>query len=552
MQAQTEPLDAFSPSAGHRTLGAKSSSAGAIAGVSVGISALVFLNYIEPLASPRHNAAYHMWQPASAIFIPVLVNVLVFCLVCFLALWLTRGRANRVLWAAVLCFGPWIALRNITSLIGDAIPHGVSALVFALCAAVFVVIAAGTSPAISRLYKRLRTGGEVVLSSIGLFGALSIAQVAWAGLQAKHLNDQHVGAPAPVAQALPRQRVIWLIFDELAYRQLYGHRLPGLYLPAFDQLRSESTVFSDVQPAGIATDKVVPSLMTGDRVTDIRSSAAGQLSLHTPAGWEPFEQYNSVFSDADSAGYRSAVVGWFNPYCRILSAVVSSCFWIGPSSLDDLFPGQTIGANIIHPLIRVAKKILPFLHSTLGPTPDELDEGNLHIRDFQVLDRAADAALADPRNTFLLIHMPVPHPIGIWDRHTHQFAVGRSCYVDNLALADEYLAHVRHLLKGSHQWDSSTIVIMGDHSWRTRLLWLKVHAWSPDDQQASDGGQYDPRPAYLVKLPNEHTYLDLNEPYSAVRTRALLDNLLLARFSTPGQLKEWVDHQSAGPHNTAH
>jgi hypothetical protein len=119
--------------------------------------------------------------------------------------------------------------------------------------------------------------------------------------------------------------------------------------------------------------------------------------------------------------------------------------------------------------------------------------------------------------------------------------------VDNLALADDYLAHVRRLLEAAGQWESTTVVIMGDHAWRTQLLWKGSPGWNRDDQLASDGGRFDPRPAYLVKLPYQHTADTVATSFAAVRTRPLLDQLLQGRITSPAQLQQWVARGQASP-----
>jgi hypothetical protein len=54
------------------------------------------------------------------------------------------------------------------------------------------------------------------------------------------------------------------VFDELSYRQGYERRFPALQLPAFDALAAQATVFTHTIPAGIMTEKVLPSLLTGE------------------------------------------------------------------------------------------------------------------------------------------------------------------------------------------------------------------------------------------------------------------------------------------------
>ena len=51
-----------------------------------------------------------------------------------------------------------------------------------------------------------------------------------------------------------RPRLIWIIFDELAYKPVFEARDPSLNLPNFDRLRLQSTVYTDVTPIGYHTN----------------------------------------------------------------------------------------------------------------------------------------------------------------------------------------------------------------------------------------------------------------------------------------------------------
>ncbi len=54
--------------------------------------------------------------------------------------------------------------------------------------------------------------------------------------------------------------------------------------------------------------------------------------------------------------------------------------------------------------------------------------------------------------------------------------------------------------------------------------------WTDEDEAASHGGEFDPRPAYIVKLPNQQNSARIDQPFSAVSTRALLDALMQDHF----------------------
>lgn len=86
---------------------------------------------------------------------------------------------------------------------------------------------------------------------------------------------------------------------------------------------------------------------------------------------------------------------------------------------------------------------------------------------------------------------------------------------------------------------------MGDHSWRT-YMWKVQPNWTPEEQRASHGGQYNTRPAYIIKLPNQHQPSRIDFPYRALHTRALMDALIAGKIHSPPDLSVWAA-QSAGP-----
>jgi hypothetical protein len=84
---------------------------------------------------------------------------------------------------------------------------------------------------------------------------------------------------------------------------------------------------------------------------------------------------------------------------------------------------------------------------------------------------------------------------------------------------------------------------MGDHSWRTAQIWASSTTWTDEDQSASHGGEFDPRPGYIVKLPNQQAPARIDQTFSAVSTRALLDALIQNHLQTPADLQTWASQQ---------
>jgi arylsulfatase A-like enzyme len=154
----------------------------------------------------------------------------------------------------------------------------------------------------------------------------------------------------------------------------------------------------------------------------------------------------------------------------------------------------------------------------------------------------ADRILDDQSVGFALLHMPIPHMPGIYDRRTDKFASRNSNYIDNLALTDKLLAHIRSELEQRGQWDDSTIVIMADHSWRT-MFWDYLPSWTKEENIASEGGKFDDRPAYIVKLPDQHTGARIDAPFAAMDTRKLFDALLMQKIRSKEDLSAWAKQQ---------
>ena len=525
-----------------------------IAGVALpafGAATLCMIPILGALVSPTHNTVYHLAGPVSALFIPALFNLFLLTLVLTVILVPAKPthRLGIFCWSCFFCFIPWIVLKNIATLYELHLHHRVSISIFALC---FLGVALSTlmwTPARAHLYARGYRTGSRLLSLAAVFGFILTLQTCWFGWEARHLNDAQTLADAPASVAAPAHPlVLWIVFDELSYAQVAEAQAHGLSLPALDAFTAQSTVFTHAVPAGIYTDVILPSLMTGLPDDQIRSTADGRtLYVHrtsapgSNAQWQAFDPDETVFADAKKLSYRSAVDGWYNPYCRLLPQLLTRCFWTGQTDLTERFPARTILSNLFAPTLHLLREVPGFLFAKHVRSADQELNAQLHIDDYRQLYAAADATLADPSLDFVLLHMPIPHPNGIYDRGRGVLTTGKSNYLDNLALVDAYLAHIHETLVQQRRWDAATVLIMGDHSWRTRLLWVTDPRWSPEEQAASHGGQFDDRPFYSLKLPRQFTPAQIVKPYPAAGTKALLDALLRHEIATPEQLAHWAE-----------
>ena len=516
--------------------------------VAFGLANLYLLDLTGPLISTEHDLVYHLVGSASSVIIPIIVYVIALSLILTALLYIAErpGALRVIIWSAFILALPSILLHTIANFSGTEVPDWVTYLVASICLLTLIAITVLWRKFLPR-FEAIQHVAAAILGLFAFTGLLIFAQLVWSGWQARNLNQAPVLHKAQLASAPPRQRIIWLLLDELSYQQLYERRFPGLELPAFDQLSAQSTVFTHVVPAGEYTRYILPTLFTGLPSDAVDISARGLLlSLKDPSTgkWTQFNQHQTVFQDAIDAGYTTGIAGWYNPYCRIMPEVLDQCFWTYRESTPaNLSPNRSLAVDLLRPFHYLWLDTKHLFGHGPGSPSDEYRDIRQHSSDYRKLLAAGDAYLADPSINFLFLHMPIPHPYGFYDRSKQAFSTKHTSYIDNLALADRYLAHIRQLLEQNHQWNSATVIVMGDHSWRTSMIWKDSMTWTAEDEAASHGGEFDPRPAYIVKLPNQQTSAHIDQPLSAVSTRALLDALIQNRLRTPADLQTWASQQ---------
>ncbi len=502
-----------------------------------------------PLISIRHTFFYHQDGSASRILVATLLNVLCLWLI-FASLFLFAERSERTrfyVWTCFLSLLPCLLLRSYGMLSGWAIRFPIFKLSFVAGLALLAVCLLCRRHVMPH-FARIQGIAALLIAFVSISWCFTLGQLTYYAWKTQGLNAATPFGAAQVRGFRPPSaaphRIVWILLDELAYEQLFPGRLPGLQLSAFDRLAAESTIFSQASAPGLYTEQVIPQFINGHPATAVKSTLTGQLLSQDADGiWRRFQPQDSVFDDALHGGYHTAIVGWHNPYCRLLNPVLDQCFWRARTdSATPEFDGDaSFAKNLLGPLRRFWETLCDFPWERRVDRSDEERYSDRHIEDVRALFRASDALLADPSLNFVFLHMPVPHPWGIYDRQKSRFTDQHgSSYADNLALADQYLAHVRGQLEHQGEWDNATVLVMGDHSWRTKLLWEAAKSWTPEDQRASHGGAYDPRPALLLKLPYQHGTADVAAPFSTVRIRSLLDQIMQNHIRTPADLQTWT------------
>jgi hypothetical protein len=383
--------------------------------------------------------------------------------------------------------------------------------------------------------------GVQIFYAIAGFGLLVIApRIGYQALRyepREQISFARADLPA-VPPSAPR--VVWILMDELSYDQTFQSRQSDVVLPNFDSLAKSSIVFSALRPVGTATENVLPALLLGRPIVDLRKPYVDPPSYRTtPNGpWQRFAQNETIFAEAHSYGWTTGVVGWYIPYCRLLPDVLDRCSWqYSEPGRQDLSGGlgstNSVSENILV-MVPFRGKIGVLLHLPIRGLTE------LHRSDYTAVMARAKDILNDSRIRFLFVHLPVPHPPGIFNRKLNMLS-DQGTYLDNLVLADQSLGDLRSILQSTPAANNTTLIVSSDHSWRT-FRWRSTGNWSADASQASRGS-YDPRPVLMVQLPGASTGEVIAKPVNLLIVHRILQSLLRGHLQTPDDLNDLVDQQ---------
>jgi hypothetical protein len=471
--------------------------------------------------SPHHQALYHSFLPMQTEVRGILIDLTVVALLASLLFWYLekhRGGRRSLAWGLVAALLAPGIVTDIVALLRVEVSSRFTAILFYG----ILLLAVGLWWLRPKLYLRGARAVQMLLVLAGLSAVWMVPELLYLAFR-----GQRSDTPVPIAQpalsaghANPgptEKRIVWILFDELSYDQTFEHRFPGLALPNFDQLKQESVSFANLIPAGTDTERVVPSLFLGKEVGTIEGDLDGAPSFRwkDQKVWQRFDPHATIFSDAQRLGWTTGVVGWYNPYCRILKESVDYCYWrMDTGQWDGIGPRNSSLQNAMVPIMRSVR-------SWQGKPEIAGREG--HASDLNTLMAQATTLIRDARVGFVFIHLPIPHPPGIFDRKSGKLSWGGS-YIDNLALADRALGQLLATIAETPQAAETTLILCSDHSWRVPL-WSHLGDWTKEDEVASKG-HFDTRPVLMIRSPGQKFERTVTVAFPALHIHEILESLL--------------------------
>lgn len=361
--------------------------------------------------------------------------------------------------------------------------------------------------------------------------------------------------PAPIlAGARLRPHLVWITFDELDDRMLFAARPQRIQVPEFERLRSES-IYSPAHAAGSETMWSMPSLLLGKRIVQMKTGTNHlKVNFAKDAPYVDAASLPNVFRSARAAGLNSGLTGWYNPYCRIFGSDLNDCSWSSFGwrvvIIEKLLRSRPFLQNALYLLEWQARYSVPALVEVshrFTPVPQERQMWREEqIDSMRFIMGNALRMLRNPDLNLVFIHIPTPHPSGIWDTRGRKFAdlrFGDSNYVDNLALADTALGQIRNVMEQMGDWDTSTVIVSSDHPYRIEM-WKATSFWTPEMQHLTRDRQ-DTYVPFFLKMPGQTAGIPYKTEFNNVLAADLALEILKGHVKTSADAVRWLDAHAA-------
>jgi Sulfatase len=502
------------------------------------------------------TAYYRMKPPAFTLFYALLLDILAAGVVMFgISRLSVRGRrfGESRLFGCLLVLPFFVAVGVLRHVLRSSWDLPISSplllgLVWLLPEMLLVVAVVQIARGRSRL-QRIVPGVLLVLSPLPLVLSVSIA-LASAETSATTSNPDTFTS----ATVKSKFRVVWVIFDEWDEEAtLPANRPPNLPLPETDSLRTTTFFGSRVYPAGDLTDFSIPALLTGRPVENALPRGKGDLDVYFSDGKAPvsFKDSPTIFDSLRKKDLRAAILGWHHPYAELFGDKVAYCHWETCPLTADKFPENRPGDPGL-----AAAMFYHWDHAAAMPVPLRLVGLDQRYNFWQTYDWQVNRKLTVERVRrllddtfrvlersdidFMFVHLPLPHPPGIFDRKRDVFTIDPpSNYFDNLRLVDIVVGQMLHRIDRQPNGIPTAVVLSSDHPYRTRL-WGNVGVVSPEARKYLGTAPRTWIPFFL-KLPGQRSGLVYNKPFNAVLSRELVEQVIGGKIRTYAEAAAWID-----------
>ena len=506
------------------------------AALALSLSNLSFLSAWQILLNPNHYS-YYNWRniPGLIEFAALAVDIFLLAALFWVLITVARRWEKPLImelarWATLLILiipiDSLLHMDRGTTLLGAPLDKKRLLLALVVSVAMLIVLVLNR-----RTAKRAAVAVVLILSPSVL---VNFAVGLWLAERhrpsAESFQDKLTSSFVPETRSGPH--ILWIIFDEMDQQVAFAERPSSIDLPELDLLRHQAIFAVNAFPPAGATLLSIPALTTGKFVSGATPVRPDDLELvftdNKVSGWstEP-----NVFSRARQTGFRTAVVGWYLPYCRVLGSSLDFCAWQPVTDQVNPVPGQFTLAKGMRLWARDALYSVPFMFRVL--TEQHENGRRDHASEYHKIMAQASSVWTREDLNLTLLHFPIPHAPWIYDWKEDSLSNGpETSYLGNLVLVDRTLSELRRSLELAGLWDRSTILVTSDHWWR---------------ESPTLNGKRDHRVPFILKMAGQKQGSSYDRAFNTIVTQDLLLELLQGKLSDTNSVLGWLDqHRSIG------
>ncbi|MGB9177713.1 MAG: sulfatase-like hydrolase/transferase [Pyrinomonadaceae bacterium] len=503
------------------------------------------------------SSAGSYFNETPIVYLSIVLDVLLLAAFFFIAATLVRRCGNATLaklMRAGFLFALLVSANGVVSLVSTfSAFNPVSAIGRSGASVTAFILTALAVSALFRWRQRISSAAPKVVLALFPFLLLTFFQAGSVFIKPE-MGVAHAAVTPPINAPSKRQkaasRVLWIVFDEMDQRMSFAERPAGLSLPELDRLRNQSLYAANAYPPAPLTYMSMPALITGRLISKVTPVRSDELMINfdgerEAVGWSA---QPNVFGEARKAGFTTGLVGWCHPYCSVIGASLTRCEVVKERSEDEItlkgsMFSQAQGLVATIPLFQQISIPLIQRVGFLNKLALHQERQKYIFRYKSVLDGALKAATNRDLD-LVLLHVPAPHPPGIYNAQRQDFSLeGDASYTDNLALVDRTVGELRRAMENASVWDETTVLVTADHWWRTEM-WARGPFWNSEDERTS-GGKSDHRIPFVLKLAGEKTPVTYDAPFNTILTHDLLLAFLRGEVRDAGSVTQWLDsHRS--------
>jgi hypothetical protein len=513
------------------------------------VANLCFLPSWLELMRFRSEAPHQMRSAAAvALFSGTVANILLLTAVLAGAVWFIQRSANKTLLRVAECgflillLTPleelaWLGYSRLRGQLPDFV------LVSAWSLAMAVPLAASVFLLVNGRKNFLRMAGVIVTLAVPVLPVFMIdfGRAYWSA------PDYPEGPRQTRAAAVrPPVRLIWMIFDELDQRLVFEQRPASIQLPELDRLRATSFFAKDARPAGPDTPEAILSLLLGRKVASFDRSSVKPVVFATNER-ASLGELETSFIRLGASGIRSSVAGWFLPYCEAFGKTLETCDEPSPAALHSSSIAETMLSQWRnhrdgHWLVTRFSAEGQYRTPWFGWA-----KRREQLEGYRYLLKSGIAAATEPSNGLVLLHLPVPHPHGIYNRYRDELSLDRgNSYIDNLELVDRTIADIRSALGKAGLTGHTILIVTSDHPWRPEI-WSHDSAFTAEERALGAGGRTNRIP-FLVHLPQSSAPFEYVPPLDVLATGDLIGELLNGKADSAAAIAAWFERRQ-GPNS---